>query len=296
MEVAQYLFDSNENALYSIPSDQEIFPRMRSRHKLAVYSMEYNEKKWWQIVADCGLGITAVCCIISVFQYVQFKQFETFIPLRYDSLIINGFAFLCFLYLIFNPLHFRVYSLMFYIYGSGNLLDNGNILGFLCVFVCCVFLYITDFFKTNRIPKLVMLCIFPIGMMAINTYRLGTVFSLINIMHIVGAIFMVILVALVFYPRFKEVEAHRTIKYINPADCTKEELTWLQKVLNGAKYSSIAEEAHVSESKIKARMLELYEVLGVHDKTEFLTMYHKCDLDLSINVPKASEKKTKVNV
>src|SRR5574344_544291 len=219
--------------------------------------MEYNEKKWWQFVADGGLVISAVCCVISVFQYIQFKQFESFLPLRYDSLIINISAFLCFLYLAFNPLHFRVYSLLFFIYGSGNLLDNGNILGFLCIFVCCVFLYITDFFKEKKYLKLALICVIPVPMMVINTYRMGTVSSLINIMHIVGASCMLALVALVFYPRFREVEKHRTIKYINPADCSENELSWLKKVLDGGKYSTIAEDAHVSESKIKARMLEL---------------------------------------
>ena len=254
--------------------------------------MEYNEKKWWQFVADGGLAISVVCCVISVFQYLQVKRFEAFVPLRYDSLIINFTSLFCFLYLVFNPLHFRVYSILFFIYGSGNLLDNGNILGFLCIFVCCIFLYITDFFRDKKYLKLALICVIPVTMMAINTYRLGTISSLINIMHIVGAIFMLALVALVFYPRFREVEEHRTIKYINPADCAEKELKWLQDVLNGEKYITIAEEAHVSESKIKARMLELYEVLGVHDKTEFLTMYHNCDFDLSINVPKKSDKKT----
>src|SRR5574344_1346836 len=135
--------------------------------------MEYNEKKWWHIVALTGVAITTVCCIISVFQYIQFKQFETFLPLRYDSLIINITALTCFIYLACNPLHFRGYSIMFYIYGTGNLLDNGNILGFLCIFVSFVFLYITDFFKTNKIVKTVVLSIPPLAMMVINTYRIG---------------------------------------------------------------------------------------------------------------------------
>lgn len=253
--------------------------------------MEYNEKKWWQIVAVTGVVLTAACCVISVFQYIQIKQFETFLPIRYDSLIINTTAFICFMYLACNPLHFKAYYIMFYIYGTGNLLDNGNILGFLCIFVSFVFLYITDFFKTKKTLKTIVLCLPPLAMMCINMYRIGTVYALINIMHIVGSIFMILLVALVFYPRFKEMEAHRTIKYVNPADCSEDEIHWLQEVLSGAKYSFVAKEAHVSESKIKARMLELYEVLGVHDKTEFLTMYHQCDFALSVNVSKLSDKK-----
>jgi len=250
--------------------------------------MEYNEKKWWQIIDRAGALTSTVCCVISVFQYLVIKKYDAFPPIRYDSLIINFFALACFIYLAFFPLHFRAYAVLFYVYGVGNLLDNGNILGFLCIFVCTVFLFITDFFKSKKILKLILLYIAPIIAMCISGYNSGTINFLITIMHILGAIYMTGLVALVFYPRFREIEAHRTIKYINPSDCTPQELIWLQQVLNGTKYNAIALESHVSESKVKARMLELYKVLGVHDKTEFLTMYHNCEFDFSINVPKTT--------
>jgi DNA-binding CsgD family transcriptional regulator len=250
--------------------------------------VEYNEKKWWRIVAIAGTAVSLLCCIISIFQYFQYKQHETFLPLRYDSLTINSVAFICFVYLIFNPLHFRGYCVLFYIYGLGNLLDNGNILGFLCIVLCYVFLYMTDFFKKKRTFKIVLLAILPLVMLLTQFFRMGLVFFLISVMHIVGSSFITALIMLIFYPRLRELDAHRTVKYINPADCTPQELNWLQEVLGGMKYSVIAEHAGVSESKIKTRMLELYQVLGVHDKTEFLTLYHNCELNFSVTVPKAT--------
>lgn len=254
--------------------------------------MEYNEKKWWRIIAISGLCISALCCVISVFQYQQYKIQETLFLIRYDSIAINFFSLGCFIYLAFNPLHFRGYCLLFYVYGLGNLLDNGNILGFLCIILCYVFFYITDFFKTHRVVKIIAIAIPPLVMLGTQFFRMGLVFFLISVMHILGSIFITALIAMVFYPRLRELDSHRTVKYINPADCSEQELSWLQQVLAGAKYITIANEAHVSESKIKARMLELYKLLGVYDRTEFLTMYHNCELTFSVNVPKTTNNKS----
>ena len=236
--------------------------------------MEFRQKKIWTIVSSAGTIVSFLCFCISIFQYFTEKQYSSFAPLKYDSLIINTTAFLCFVYLIFNPLNYKVYAFLFYVYGTGNFLDNGNVIGLLCFTLTAIFLNMTGFFKSCKYLKISVLAVPALTALAIQFVKQGFLYFIVSVFHIIGAVFMGLLIIILYYPRLKQLQTTYSIKELNSADCTQMDLEWLTAVLDGKKYIQIARESNVSESKVKARMLELYKILEVHDKTEFMTVYN----------------------
>lgn len=241
--------------------------------------MELNEKKRWRIFAIAGMIFLIFTCIISVLQYFDSKQYVEFIPGRYDSMVINFFALFCFIYMVFNPLHLKTYALVLYVYGLGNFLDRGILLGFLCLIGSIAFFYEMDFFRTRKVLKAVLLYLPPLVLMVINIKPYGLVNFLVNMFHILGVGIITCMILLLYYPRIQEMRQHKKVKYISRDSCSEQDLEWLKIVLNGDKYITIAKEYKVSESKVKTRMLELYKTLNAKDRTEFLTMYHNSTIE-----------------
>lgn len=236
--------------------------------------MEIDEKKRWRIFAIAGMLFLILTCIISVLQYFDSKQYVEFIPGRYDSMVINFFALFCFIYMVFNPLHLKTYALVLYVYGLGNFLDRGILLGFICLLGSLAFFYEMDFFKTKKILKVILLYLPPLVLMFINIKPYGIVNFLVNLFHIFGIGIITCMILLLYYPRIQEMRQHKKVKYISRDSCSEQDLEWLRIVLKGDKYITIAKQYKVSESKVKTRMLELYKMLNAKDRTEFLTMYH----------------------
>ena len=69
-------------------------------------------------------------------------------------------------------------------------------------------------------------------------------------------------------------ESVKRIKILEDTECSPRDIEFLSSVLEGKKYSKIAFLHDVSESTVKARMVELYKMLDVKNRTEFLTMYN----------------------
>ena len=254
--------------------------------------MEYNEKRVWKTLAYVGTGFMVVCMVISIFQFFLEKKTEPSLIIRYVSLFINATALVCFIYLSFNPFHFRAYSILLYVYGIGNIIDNGNILGMLCVLTSCAFLYVTDFFRKKRVPKIVLLSIPPLVSLISQYFHSSKVVFAISVMHIAGAVFITSIAVLLFYPRLKELDMHRNEYFLSLKDFSERDLLWLQKVLEGERYQTIADISKVSESTVKCHMPELYKKLNVADKTEFLTLYHNTKFILSVNADSVANKIT----
>ena len=89
-----------------------------------------------------------------------------------------------------------------------------------------------------------------------------------------GAVYMGFVAFAVLYPIFKKAESVKRIKILDSSECSSRDIEFLSSVLEGKKYSKIALLHGVSESTIKARMVELYKMLDVKTRTEFLTTYN----------------------
>jgi DNA-binding CsgD family transcriptional regulator len=245
--------------------------------------MQKTDKTLWRAFAIIGTLIMLVAFVISVMQYFTYKQHDALFLVRYDSLCINTQLLAAFIYLIFNPLNFRVYAISFYIFGVGNLLDNGNILGMVFLITASVFFFITGFFYKKRTLKIVLLLI-PIALaLAFQCTQSSLINFAISLMHIVAAAFLFSMLAALMYPEIKKLRSLREVVFIENPQVTQQDVDWLNKVLNGTRYITIALEADVSESSVKAQMLKLYKLLGANSKSEFCAMYHNSKFELKLN-------------
>ncbi len=236
--------------------------------------MKYDETKIWSRIASTGLFVTSLALITAILQYGISRRFTLSLFMRYLPLCMNTVAFLGFIYLVTSPRQYIVYAVILYVYGVGNLLDGGNVLGALCITTCIAFMFIAGLLDKHRNRRIVILSILPAVALLMQLWTAGYLQFFMSLMHIAGSSFLVTIIYLLFYPRFKELEQHKSSYTFTEKDCLEYEVEWLRAVIRGEKYSVIAQRHGVSESKVKARILELYRILNVHDKTEFLTAYH----------------------
>lgn len=251
--------------------------------------MKVWEKSFWRMASIAGTVFTAACLVVSLWQFFVMRPTEDFTPLMYVGVIVNSIAFFGFVYILLNPVNFAIYAFVFYVYGLGNILDNGHALGFVCVFTTFAFMYALGVLSTRRALKITLLSILPLALTGFQFYREGVLYGMITVMHLIGLVFMLFLVCLLFCPRFEELKERRITRELSTEDFSTQDVDWLTKVLSGKKYVEVAHDSGVSESKVKTRMLELYQMLGVHDRTEFLMFYHNSTFVLSDTVPSFEE-------
>ena len=62
-------------------------------------------------------------------------------------------------------------------------------------------------------------------------------------------------------------------KYMTDGSLNDRDVVWLKMILNGDKYSAIANETSVAEGTMRNRIREVFKILGVTDKKQFITIY-----------------------
>ncbi|MGN0729343.1 hypothetical protein [Treponema sp.] len=236
--------------------------------------MDFNEKKLWEILAWVGTAISAFCMIVSVFQFFTDNSPGIDGIRKLVRITINMIAFLLFLRLCFIPMDFYCYAFLFFCYGVGNFFDDGNILGIICLGLSYLFLSFSNFFKMYRSIKICLFMLLPVFSLTTQFFRSGSLVFLISVAHILGTIYMGVIAFAVLYPILKKAESVRHVKILDSSECSQRDIEFLSSVLDGKKYSKIALLHDVSESTVKARMIELYKMLDVRTKTEFLTIYN----------------------
>lgn len=246
--------------------------------------MKFNETRIWKTMAAVGIVLASVCLAVSCLQYYLQKQDMEFSADKYVGIIINVVFFFGFTYLNFEPMNWWVYAIVFYIYGCGNLIDDGNILGTFCIFSSFVFLYFKNFFKKKKIPKLICFLLLPLLCFFHQCHKLETVNWLVSLMHIIGMIFLLSTILFLVYPHFTRNMLDDKIKYLSREDFSQQDIEWLTKVAAGAKYIQIAKDARVSESKVKLQMLELYKKLELKNRVAFLTVYSGYKFEFSESI------------
>lgn len=236
--------------------------------------MESGERKTWKMISGVGLVFSIMCLMVCIIQYRAEPDVDIF--QKTVRIGINFCAVNFFLFLVFSPLSFWAYATLFYIYGIGSLLDNGNILGTLCIALAFLFLNSSGFFRTYKKTKKALLLIPPACSLLLQLIHAGSVHFLMSVMHIGGTGLIFYLAWLLISPKVKKASSLKTEKIISRTEYSERDKEFLERVLNGEKYSKIARLYDVSESTVKARMVELYHHLGVKSRTEFLAFYSGC--------------------
>lgn len=238
--------------------------------------MKFNEKKTWQILAAVGFVFTAVCFVVSIFQFFQIRQYDVVPVMKFVSLGINFLAFLGFCYLIFNCMSFWIYALVLYAYGVGNFIDDGNIIGTLCFTITIALLQKLGFFSSHKKTKISLIMVCPILALIFQAHNNDGINFVISMMHIFAAGFLLSILISIIYPAIvPDTTTEYKEKVLDPLKFSKQDIEFLNAVAKGDYYDKIAKMNNMSESKVKARMVELYKMLEVKNKVEFLTLYSR---------------------
>lgn len=238
--------------------------------------MKFNERKTWQILAAVGFVFTAVCFVVSIFQFFQIRQYDVVPVMKFVSLGINFLAFLGFCYLIFNCMSFWIYALVLYAYGVGNFIDDGNIIGTLCFTITIALLQKLGFFSSHRKTKISLIMVCPILALIFQAHNNDGINFVISMMHIFAAGFLLSILISIIYPAIvPDTTTEYKEKVLDPLKFSKQDIEFLNAVAKGDYYDKIAKMNNMSESKVKARMVELYKMLEVKNKVEFLTLYSR---------------------
>ena len=238
--------------------------------------MKFNEKKTWQIIAAVGFVLTAACFVVSIFQFFQIRQYDESPVMKFISLGINFLAFLGFCYLIFNCMNFWIYALVLYAYGVGNFIDDGNILGILCFTITIALLQKLDFISNHRKTKISLILVCPVLALIFQAKNNEDIVFVISMMHIIATVFLLSILISIIYPAIApDTTTEYKEKVLDPLKFSKQDIEFLNAVARGDYYDKIAKMNNMSESKVKARMVELYKMLDVKNKVEFLTLYSK---------------------
>lgn len=240
--------------------------------------MEFTEKKIWKKASAIGFAFSVACLLVCILQYHAESNANTF--QKTVRLTMNFMALNLFFFLIFNPLNFHVYAVLFYAYGNGNFLDNGNILGSICIALSYLFLSTTGFFSKRKLLKSALFLSVPVFCLCVQAFHTGYVVFIISVMHIIGAGLIFYLAWLLLTPKIEKAKEIKTEKKISRSRFSERDIEFLERVLNGEKYSKIALMHNVSESTVKAQMIELYHYLGINSRTEFLTLFSGCRFTL----------------
>lgn len=240
--------------------------------------MEFTEKRIWKKASAIGFAFSVACLLVCILQYYTESNVDVF--QRTVRLTMNFMALNLFFFLILNPLNFYAYAILFYVYGNGNFLDNGNILGAICIALSYLFLTASGFFVKRKILKTALLLSVPVFCLCVQAFHTGYVVFILSVMHIMGAELIFYFAWLLLAPKIKKAQEIKTERKISRSRFSERDIEFLERVLSGEKYSKIALMYNVSESTVKAQMIELYHYLGINSRTEFLTLFSGCKFTL----------------
>lgn len=241
--------------------------------------MELADKKIWKKTSAIGLGFTCLCLIVCIIQFYSDPAADPF--QKGVRIAINFMAVNFFFFLFFNPLAFRIYAIMFYLYGCGNFLDDGNILGAICIALTFIFLSSSGFFRKRKCLRIMTLLVPPVCCIVVQCFHNSLMTFLLSVFNILGAGFIFYLAWLLIIPKIRKASSIKMEKKISAAKYSARDIEFLERVLDGEKYSKIAQLYGVSESTVKAQMIDLYHHLGLCSRTEFLTVCSGCTFVLS---------------
>lgn len=194
--------------------------------------------------------------------------------------ILNIITVVCFFILLFRPDKLAPLSMVSIFYGIPNLIDNGDVaIGYFMLILFCLSLFVQGFFKKRIAFKICLMLICFIALMFTNL-RFGFHAFLDSFVYVIGytLIFFVIILMFTKY----QLEYNHSIIGQKLLDLRKpvaegllkaRDVKWLKQILNGDKYSAIASESAVSDGTMRNRIREVFKVIGVTDRKQFLTIY-----------------------
>lgn len=194
---------------------------------------------------------------------------------------LNLITAFCFGILLVKPEKLAFCATISIVYAILNLIlsppDMG--IGFFMFILFLVSLYAQDFFKKWKRTKICCIILSFVLIMLINLIYGFEVFEE-KLFDVVGYSLIVLVIILIF-AKYQLESKHSIMgrkildlrKYMTDGSLNDRDVMWLKMILNRDKYSAIANQTSVAEGTMRNRIREVFKIIGVTDKKQFLTIY-----------------------
>jgi len=235
----------------------------------------FPQKRLWKILACVGFAITAAALFINIFVVHNHIHGDPG-TVPYAGFAGNIISFTCFFLLIFFPQNFKIYGIMFYLYGISNFLNNGNMLALFCTITSYAFMYCAGMLKKKNFVFILVLVLIPF-ICFLSQIASGKEQFLVSLALYTATLFIFSLLYFLLFPYIRKYFSQKQTEFLSAPDFSKEDVENLKKVQTGVKYEAIAIDKNVSGSSVKAMMVRLYRKLGVSTREEFLVAFNNTE-------------------
>lgn len=239
----------------------------------------FYKKEFLTVIRIVAFVCAVFLTIIEVKNRIECPMISSDASINYISLRIfiqNFLVIILFILLVIYPHRLEFISIAAFSYTfTCTVFETENPMGFCMFFLGMIALYIRGFFVYKE--KLKMIC--------------STVVLVIIILlrlHFGKEIFLDTLPDCIAYPLvlgvsllllknyYQSIKDSITVRILNLAEypgLTKNDIPLLQKVLENKQYKVISAELCRSEGTVRNRLNKIYDILGVMDKTGFITTF-----------------------
>lgn len=234
--------------------------------------MKFDENKLWRIIPAAGTILSVIICAINIYKTCTEDYSAVMLASSFYSLVI-------FVYLNFDCKNYYIYGLFFYIHGLLAMSRGSTLTSSQAIFVAVLLIEKTDFFKSYKNTKKIAGLIPVIVIMFYRFFTIPFLDFMESVYRMLFSVFMLFIIFTLIYPKLKKDQSSTV--FLPKEKFTPQEIDILNRVLNGEKYSYLANIYDISESSIKSKMSGLYQKLNAAGKTDFMVLYSGKEFVLS---------------
>lgn len=239
--------------------------------------MDITEKQVWLIIPIIGISFTLVVLIANLVVHPALPPREGDLLTTFGVMIFLAITALAFAYLIFFPDHVFLYPVITIAHGLVNIVEGGNIIGFLMCTLGCAFALKSGFFRNHAREKFFGAFVLVIGA-TLSQFRYGAAVFFNSLMNIAALFLIFLMFWFLFHSYLFELLPKKLAIAeirLGDLDLQDRDYDFIRLILNDKKYEEIAEAHLISESAVKQRMSVIYKRLGVANRTEFIVLASK---------------------
>lgn len=230
-----------------------------------------NEKIIWRIIAIIGT-LTWAIVFFAVNAFASGNEFRSIGTLLQGN-IIYCFSIAISIALIFFPLQFYLYAIMFWAWGLLGFIGASGTNAILMYLLGCAFAY--RMFSAKNREKKCLIMILPLVIAIALQYRLGEGVLVGALLRFLFLLMIFTLIGLLYvHPFVQKNKAQPTDKILLANfNLSEAEFQLLSALLREEKYKTISLNEKISESSVKQRIRVLLEKIGAENRGHLLALY-----------------------
>ena len=239
----------------------------------------FYKKEFLMVVRIIAFVCAVFLTFVEIKNRIQFPIITSDSSINYNSLLIvvhNSFVIILCILLAIYPYRLEFLSIAAFSYTIECIIfEIENPMGFCMYFLGMVCLYIRGFFISKGKQKMICAAI-ALAIMILLRLHFGKEIFLNTLTENI-AYPLVLCIPLLLLKRYHQsIIDSNTVKLLNLAEypgLTEHDILLLQKVLENKQSKVISAELFRSEGTVRNRLNKIYDILGVKDKTGFITTF-----------------------